>query len=184
MHQWSAVQGLIHARPEYDRLVLTYVPAAIGAFTLIVLVAFTAVVIRRLRPSERVPARWRERDPLRGSYAVLLVCVAALLLYLAFTDQRNVDTVSDQHHPSVVIKVLASPANSSASPVNPSASPANPSASPANPSRTAKPPASAADGARNPVSVANHDAHELRAIDLLGGQFVGKVRDMSPEFLR
>jgi hypothetical protein len=140
VHQRSAVQGLIHARPEYDHLVLSYVPAAIGAFTLMVLVAFTAVVIRRLRPSERVPTRWRERDPLRGSYAVLLVCVAALLLYLAFTDEHNVDTVSDQHQPSVVIKVLASPAN---------------------PSRTAKPPASPADGARNPVSIANHHAHEL-----------------------
>jgi heme/copper-type cytochrome/quinol oxidase subunit 2 len=89
------------------------VPIAIGAFTLIVLVAFAAVVICRRRPLERVQARRQERNPLQGSYSVLLVCVAALLLYLTLTTERQLETVADQHHPSVVIKVLASPVNPS-----------------------------------------------------------------------
>jgi heme/copper-type cytochrome/quinol oxidase subunit 2 len=113
VHLWSPAQGLIDARSEYDHLFSVCVPIAIGAFTLIVFVAFTAVVICRRRPLERVPVRRREPNPLQGSYAVFLVCVAALLLYLAVTTERHFDTVADQHHPSVVIKVLASHANPS-----------------------------------------------------------------------
>ncbi len=113
MHLWSPAQGLIDARSEYDHLFSVCVPIAIGAFTLIVFVAFAAVVICRRRPLERAPVRRQERNPLQGSYAVFLVCVAALLLYLAVTTERHFDTVADQHHPSVVIKVLASHANPS-----------------------------------------------------------------------
>ncbi len=113
MHQWSLVQGLIDARAKYDHLFSFCVPIAIGAFTLIVLGAFAAVVICRRRPPERASAGRQQRNPLRGSYAVLLVCVAAFVLYLTFTTEQKVDTVADQHHPSVVIKVLASHAHSS-----------------------------------------------------------------------
>jgi heme/copper-type cytochrome/quinol oxidase subunit 2 len=113
VHHRSAVQGLLDARAEYDHLFSVCVPIAIGAFTLTVLVAFAAVVICRTRPHGRVAARCHGRNPLQGSYAVLLVCIAALVLYLTVTTENNVDTVADQHHPSVVIKVLAAPANPS-----------------------------------------------------------------------
>jgi heme/copper-type cytochrome/quinol oxidase subunit 2 len=110
VHQWSPVQGQIDAQAAYGHLFAAFVSVAIGAFTLIVLVAFAVVVICRRRLPERAPARRHERNPLQGSYAVLLVCVAALLLYLSLTTEHNVDTVAD-HHPSVVIKALASHAN-------------------------------------------------------------------------
>jgi heme/copper-type cytochrome/quinol oxidase subunit 2 len=113
VHLWSPAQGLIDARAEYDHLFSVCVPIAIAAFTLIVLVAFAAVVICRRRPLERAPVRRQERNPFQGSYAVFLVCVAALLLYLTFTTERQLDTVADQHHPSVVIKILASHVNPS-----------------------------------------------------------------------
>jgi heme/copper-type cytochrome/quinol oxidase subunit 2 len=111
VYQLSLAQGLTDAPAEYDHLFAIGVPVAIGAFTLIMLVAFAAVVIRRRRPPERAAASWRERNPLQGSYAVLLVCVAALLLYLTFNNQHTVDTVADQPHPSVVIKVVGSHPN-------------------------------------------------------------------------
>jgi hypothetical protein len=113
VHLWSPVQGLIDARSEYDHLPAIFVPIVIGAFTVMVLVAFAAVVISRRRPAGRPPPRWQERSPLQGSYAVLLACAAALLLYLAFTTEHNINTVADQHHPSVVIKVLAAPRRAS-----------------------------------------------------------------------
>jgi heme/copper-type cytochrome/quinol oxidase subunit 2 len=112
VYQWRLAQGLIDARAEYDDLFAIGVPVAIGVFTLIVLVAFAAVLIRRRRPPELAPGPWRERNPLQGSYAVLLVCVAALVLFLTFTSQHKVDTLADQPHPSVVIKVLGSHADS------------------------------------------------------------------------
>jgi len=102
-----AVQGLIDTRTEYDHLFSIYVPIAIGVFALIAVVVLVAVVIYRRRPPERA-ARWHENNPLEGSYAVLLACVAAFLLYLTFTTEHKVDTVANQQHPSVVIKVSAS----------------------------------------------------------------------------
>jgi heme/copper-type cytochrome/quinol oxidase subunit 2 len=111
VHHSRPVQGLIDARARYDHLFSIGVPIAIGAFTLTVLVAFAAVVIWRRRPFGPAAARQHERNPFQGSYTVLLVCVAALLLYLTITAEHNVDTVADQHHPSVVIKVLGSRPN-------------------------------------------------------------------------
>jgi cytochrome c oxidase subunit II len=104
---WSPVQGLVDTRTEYDYLFSIYVPIAVGVFVLIVIVVFAAVVIYRRRPPERA-ARWHEHNRLEGSYAVLLACVAAFLLYLTFTVEHQVDTVANRQHPSVVIKVIAS----------------------------------------------------------------------------
>jgi cytochrome c oxidase subunit II len=103
----GAVQALIDTRTEYDHLFAIYVPIALGVFALIVVVVFAAVVIYRRRPPERA-ARWHEHNPLEGTYAVLLACVAAFLLYLTFTTEHKVDTVANREHPSVVIKVIAS----------------------------------------------------------------------------
>jgi cytochrome c oxidase subunit II len=103
----GAVQGLVDTRTEYDHLFSIYVPIAIGVFTLIVVLVFLAVLIYRRRPPERA-ARWHESNPLEGSYAVLLACVAAFLLYLTFTAEHKVDTVSNREHLSVVIRVIAS----------------------------------------------------------------------------
>jgi heme/copper-type cytochrome/quinol oxidase subunit 2 len=103
------VQGLIGVFNEYDRVVSAYVPIAIAVFTLSVVLPLFAVRIRRRRARGfRRATRWHETNPFEGTYAMLLACVAALLLYLTFTTQRKVDTVSNQRHPSVVIKVARS----------------------------------------------------------------------------
>lgn len=103
----GAVQGLIDTRTEYDHLFSIYVPIAIGVFALIAIVVLVVVVVYRRRPPERA-ARWHENNPLEGSYAVLLACVAAFLLYLTFTTEHKVDTLANRERPSVVIKVTAS----------------------------------------------------------------------------
>jgi cytochrome c oxidase subunit II len=103
----GAVQGLVDTRTEYDHLFSIYVPIAIGVFLVILVVVGISVLVFRRRPPERA-ARWHENNRLEGSYAVLLACVAAFLLYLTFTAEHKVDTVSNREHPSVVIRVIAS----------------------------------------------------------------------------
>ncbi|MGO9497135.1 MAG: cytochrome c oxidase subunit II [Solirubrobacteraceae bacterium] len=108
VHAWSGpVAGLINTRTEYDYLFSIYVPIAIGVFALILVLVVGAVLIYRRRPPERA-ARWHEHNPLEGSYAVLLGCVAAFLLYLTFTTEHKVDTVANEERPAVVINVIAS----------------------------------------------------------------------------
>ena len=65
------------------------------------------MLIFRRRPPERA-ARWHEHNPLEGTYAVLLACVAAFLLYLTFTAEHQVDTVANREQPAVVIDVIGS----------------------------------------------------------------------------
>jgi cytochrome c oxidase subunit 2 len=99
--------ALVSTRSEYDHLFSIYVPIAVGVFALIVVVVLGAVVIFRRRPPERA-ARWHEHNPIEGTYAVLLACVAAFLLYLSFTAEHQVDTVANQERPAVVVDVTAS----------------------------------------------------------------------------
>ena len=68
----------------------------------IVVVLFAVVAICRRRPLEP-SATCHERHPLKGSYAVLLACVAAALLYLAVSADRKVALLPEDH-PSVVIE--------------------------------------------------------------------------------
>jgi cytochrome c oxidase subunit 2 len=100
-------EGLVSTRTEYDHLFSIYVPIAIGVFALIVVVVLGAVVIFRRRPPERA-ARWHENNPIEGTYAALLGCVAAFLLYVTFTAEHKIDTVANQQHAAVVVDVTAS----------------------------------------------------------------------------
>ena len=99
--------ALVSTRGEYNRVASVYLPIAIGVFALIVLVVFAAVLIFRRRPIERA-ARWHEHNPIEGTYAVLLACTAAFLLYLTFSAEHQTDTVANRQRPAVVINVLAS----------------------------------------------------------------------------
>ena len=101
------MEALVSTRREYDHLFSIYVPIAIGVFLLIVLVVAISVVIFRRRPVERA-ARWHEHNLLEGSYAVLLACVAAFLLYLTFTAEHQVDTVANRERPALTVDVTAS----------------------------------------------------------------------------
>jgi cytochrome c oxidase subunit 2 len=98
---------VVSTRRQYDHLFNIYVPIAIGVFAVIVLAVVLAVLIYRRRPPERA-ARWHENDPLEGSYALALACVAAFLLYLTFSAEHKVDKVANQEHPGAVVDVTAS----------------------------------------------------------------------------
>jgi cytochrome c oxidase subunit 2 len=99
--------ALISTRQQYDHLFHIYLPIAIGVFAFIVVVTVLAVLIFRRRPRERA-ARWHENNPLEGTYAVLLACTAAFLLYLTFSAEHKVDTVSNQERTAVAINVIGS----------------------------------------------------------------------------
>lgn len=99
--------GLVSTRSEYDHLFSIYVPIAIGVFALIFLLVLVAVIVFRRRPPERA-ARWHEHNPIEGTYAVLLACVAAFLLYLTFSAEHKVDTVANRQPAAVVVDVTGS----------------------------------------------------------------------------
>jgi cytochrome c oxidase subunit II len=101
------ILGLVSTRHQYDRVASVYLPIAIGVFVLIVLVVLGAVVIFRRRPRERA-ARWHEQNAIEGTYAVLLACTAAFLLYLTFSAEHQTDTVANRQRPAVVVNVIAS----------------------------------------------------------------------------
>ena len=100
-------EGLVSTRSEYEHLFAIYVPIAIGVFALIVIAVLVAVVIYRRRAPERA-ARWHEHNRIEGTYAVLLACVAAFLLYLTFSAEHKVDTVANQERPAVIVDVTGS----------------------------------------------------------------------------
>jgi cytochrome c oxidase subunit 2 len=70
----------------------------------IVLVMGLAVLRYRRRPAAKA-ARWHENNPLEGAYAAFLAVVVAFLLYVTFTAEHQVDTVSARERPSLTIDV-------------------------------------------------------------------------------
>lgn len=101
------VVALVSTRGEYDHLFSIYVPIAVGVFVVIVIAVVGSAVIFRRRPVDEA-ARWHENNLLEGSYAVLLACVAAFLLYLTFTAEHRVDTVANRERPGLTVDVTAS----------------------------------------------------------------------------
>jgi cytochrome c oxidase subunit 2 len=99
--------ALVSTRQEYDHLANIYLPIAIGVFAFILLATLLAILVFRRRPRERA-ARWHENNPLEGTYAVLLACTAAFLLYLTFKAEHKVDTVANQQRAATVINVVGS----------------------------------------------------------------------------
>jgi cytochrome c oxidase subunit 2 len=98
------VTAAIDTRREYQHLSSIYLPIAIGVFAVVVLaILFCVLRYRRRRPEEA--ARWYEHNRLEGGYALMLAGVVAFLLYLTFTAEHRVDTVSAQERPSVTIDV-------------------------------------------------------------------------------
>ena len=99
--------ALVSTRHEYDHLFSIYVPIALGVFALIVVAVAVTVLVFRRRPPERA-ARWSENNLIEGSYAALLACVTAFLLYLTFTAEHRVDTVANREKPALVVDVIGS----------------------------------------------------------------------------
>lgn len=96
--------GLVVTRHQFEHVFGIYVPIAIGVFAAVVLITVVTVVVYRRRSPEDA-ARWYENNLLEGSYAVLLVCVIALLLYVTFGAEHQVDTVAARERPQLVVNV-------------------------------------------------------------------------------
>ncbi len=96
--------ALVSTRHEYYRVYDVYIPIAIGVFALIALVMVVALLRYRRRPASAA-ARWHENNRLEGSYALLLACVVAFLLYLTFSAEHRTDTVANRQRPALTIDV-------------------------------------------------------------------------------
>ncbi len=101
----SPAFALVDTRHEYDHLFSIYVPIAVGVFAVVVLAILFVALRYRRRPS-RQPARWHENNRLEAGYAGLLALVVAVLLYLTFSAEHQVDTVAAREHPSVTVNVI------------------------------------------------------------------------------
>jgi cytochrome c oxidase subunit II len=98
------LSGLVDTRHEYQHLFSIYVPIAIGVFVVVVSATAFAVLRYRHRHPDQA-ARWQENNRLEGGYAVMLGLVVVFLLYLTFTAEHRVDTVSAHERPSVIVDV-------------------------------------------------------------------------------
>jgi cytochrome c oxidase subunit 2 len=98
------VPALVSTRAEYGHLFDIYVPIAGAVFVIVVLAI--AVAVLRYRHNAR-PTRRTGADMLEGSYAVVLVCVVAFLLFETFGAEHKVDTVAEREHPSLTVNVTA-----------------------------------------------------------------------------
>src|SRR5947209_16215792 len=97
--------ALISTRQEYNALFAVYVPIAAGVFAVIVVVVLAAVLrYRRRDPADA--SRSSERNPVEAGYAALLTATVAFLLYLTFTAEHRVDTVSLRQTPALTVNVV------------------------------------------------------------------------------
>lgn len=99
--------GLVDTRHEYQHVFDIYVPIGVGVFLLFAGLIVAFAVRARFRAPERA-ARWHEHNPLEAVYAVLLACVAAFLLYVTFSAEHRIDSVSLKERPFLTVDVTAS----------------------------------------------------------------------------
>jgi cytochrome c oxidase subunit 2 len=97
----------VYTRDVYGHLFSVYAPIGVGVLALFALAILFAVIRYRRRPPVAA-ARWHENNALEGAYALVLACVVAFLLYLTYSAEHKVDTVSAQERPALTIDVVAS----------------------------------------------------------------------------
>jgi cytochrome c oxidase subunit 2 len=97
--------ALISTRHEYGWLFGIYVPIAAGVFAVICVVVLGAV-LRYRRRAVQDASRVSERNSLEAGYAALLTATVAFLLYLTFTAEHRVDTVSLRQTPALTVNVI------------------------------------------------------------------------------
>ncbi len=96
--------AIVDTRHEYDHLFGIYVPIAVGVFALFFLLIVGNAIRGRFRSPERASRR-HEHNPLELGYAVLLTAVVAVLLWLTYSTEHRVDTVSLKEKPFTTIDV-------------------------------------------------------------------------------
>lgn len=99
--------SLVDTREQYQHVFDIYVPIGLGVFVTVVLAVTYAVLRYRRRPRSGA-ARWHENNRLEGAYAIGLAFVAAFLLYVTFSAEHEVDTVSARERPALTVDVTAS----------------------------------------------------------------------------
>lgn len=97
--------AIVNNRGIYHWLESFYMPIGIGVVALFTLVIVVAVIV--YRRNDR-PSRRHENNRAEASYAILLACVAAFLLYLTFTAEHRVDDAQAYERPAVSIDVIGS----------------------------------------------------------------------------
>jgi cytochrome c oxidase subunit 2 len=103
----SFAPALVDTREQYTHVFSIYVPIAIGVFAVVVSAIAVAVLRYRRRPPSAA-ARWHENNPLEGGYALVLAAVVAFLLYVSFSAEHQVDTVSAHEQPRLTVDVTGS----------------------------------------------------------------------------
>jgi cytochrome c oxidase subunit 2 len=100
------VPAAIETHAQYQHVFDIYVPIGLGVVALFALAIVAAVVAYRRRPVQHV-SRWSSHERLERGYAVLLVAVIAFLLYVTYSAEHRVDTVSAREQPQLVVDVTA-----------------------------------------------------------------------------
>jgi cytochrome c oxidase subunit 2 len=102
-----AEEALVSTRHEYFRVFDVYVPIALGVFAVVLVLVVFATLRYRRRPPARA-ARWHENNRVEGTYALLLACTAAFLLYITLSAEHQTDTVANRERPSLTVDVVGS----------------------------------------------------------------------------
>lgn len=113
MQLLTPVFGIVDTRREYDRVFAIYVPIGIGVFVLFTVLMVGATIVYRRRRSDAPlgverPGVRSEATRLEIAYAVLLVGVAAFLLFITLGAEHKVDTAMATERPAYTIDVTAS----------------------------------------------------------------------------
>lgn len=89
LHAYEHVQGI-------------YLPIAVGVFAIVL---GTLAVLLVLGARRRLPGRRSEARRLEASYALVLACVVAFLLWVTFTAETPIDRTAA--HPALRLRVVA-----------------------------------------------------------------------------
>ncbi|MBX5470384.1 MAG: cytochrome c oxidase subunit II [Thermoleophilaceae bacterium] len=101
-HGLTLPAGLGDTGHQYAHLFDIYVPIALGVWVAITLAVGVALFRYRRRPG-RAPSGRHTATRLEASYAVVLACTVAALLYLTFTTEDEVDALPRK--PGLVVHV-------------------------------------------------------------------------------
>lgn len=97
-------EALVDTRRVYAGLLNVYLAIGIGVFLVFASAIVGAVIWYRVHPPAH-PARRHEANRLEFSYATVLTCVVALLLYFSFRAEHQVDTLSAHERPLLTVDV-------------------------------------------------------------------------------
>ncbi|WP_249010164.1 cytochrome c oxidase subunit II [Conexibacter sp. DBS9H8] len=101
--------AIVDTRHVYDWVFGIYVPIGIGVFGFFTVTIIVVTVRFRRRDGRRHRlAGHNEANRLELAYAVVLLCIAAVLLDVTFRAEHLVDTASARERPALTVDVIAS----------------------------------------------------------------------------